>query len=107
MNRNDITHSNLILFLIFALGLMLFMENPIVNEISYSDGNQVYMEFTQFWSKAQISKESPQPLWKTDVFHCALLSLLAISSILAVFSPPTQNTACAVFGVVDFIRFAT
>jgi hypothetical protein len=74
-------------FLIFALGSILFMQNPIVNEISYRDGNQVYMEFTQFWSKAQISKESPQPLWKTDVFHCVLLSLTAISSILAVFFP--------------------
>ena len=74
-------------FLIFALASTLFMQNPIVNEISYKDGKQVYMEFTQFWSNAQISKESSQPLWKTDVFHGLLLSLLAIISILAIFFP--------------------
>jgi hypothetical protein len=63
------------------------MQNPIVNEISYRDGNQVYMEFTQFWSYARIDSDSPQPLWKTDIFHCVLLILLAISNIVAIFFP--------------------
>lgn len=77
----------LYLFLIFALGTTLFIENPIVNEIHFRIGNQTQMEFTQFWYYAMIGKGSPIPLWKIDVLHGALLLMVSICSIVAIFFP--------------------
>ncbi len=72
-------------FMIFALGSMLFMQNPIVNELSYQSNGEVFMEFTQFWSGAAINTDTPRPIWKTDTWHCVMLSLLTLSGVLAIF----------------------
>lgn len=36
---------SLYLFLVFALGFLLFIQNPIDNEIMYRDGDVVQIEF--------------------------------------------------------------
>ena len=74
-------------FLVFALGSVLFMQNPIVSEISYWQSGQVFMEFTQYWSSADINADSPKPNWRTDTWHCIMLSLLSFSSLTAIFLP--------------------
>lgn len=77
----------LYLFLVFALGALLFMQNPIVNEIMYRDGDTVHIEFSQFWSEARVLKDSAQPLWTTNYWHLMLLTLLSLSCLVAVFFP--------------------
>lgn len=91
----------LYLFLIFALGTTLFIENPIVNEIHFRIGNQTQMEFTQYWCYAEIGTGSAIPLWKTNVFHAVLLLMVSISSIVAIFFPRNPRLQ---FGL-SFISF--
>lgn len=77
----------LYLFLIFALGFMLFMQNPILHEIRYRDGEVIYMEFSQFWSEGRVFKDSAQPVWTTNYGHLAMLMVLSLSCLVAIFLP--------------------
>jgi hypothetical protein len=89
----------LYLFLVFALGFMLFMQNPIVNEIMYRDGTVIYIEFSQFWSEAKVFKDSAQPVWSTNYGHLGMLIVLSVSCLVAIFfprSPRLQFLLCTI-----------
>ena len=89
----------LYLFLVFALGFMLFMQNPIVNEILYRDGKVIYIEFSQFWSEAKVLKDSAQPVWSTNYGHLGMLIVLSVSCLVAIFfpqSPKLQFLLCTI-----------
>ena len=89
----------LYLFLVFALGFMLFMQNPIVNEIMYRDGKVIYIEFSQFWSEAKVFKDSAQPVWSTNYGHLGMLIVLSVSCLVAIFfprSPRLQFLLCTI-----------
>lgn len=90
---------SLYLFLVFALGFLLFMQNPIVNEIMYQDGDVVHIEFVQFWSDARVLKQSAQPIWTSNYWHLSTLSVLSLSCLLAIFfprNPRKQFVLCSV-----------
>ena len=77
----------LYLFFVFALGFMLFMQNPIVNEIMYRDGKAIFIEFSQFWSEARVFKDSAQPVWSINYGHLSMLMVLSLSCLVAIFLP--------------------
>ena len=86
------------LFLIFALGTTLFIENPIVNEIHFHDGNQTQMEYTEYWCYAKIGTDTPIPLREIDILNCVLLIMISISSFIAIFfirRPKIQFGLCS------------
>jgi hypothetical protein len=78
---------------------MLFMQNPIVNEIMYRDGKVIFIEFSQFWSEARVLKDSAQPVWSTNYGHLIMLMGLSLSCLVAIFfprSPRLQFLLCTI-----------
>lgn len=89
----------LYLFLVFALGFMLFIQNPIVNEIMYRDGGVIYIEFSQFWSEACVLSDSAKPIWTSNYLHLGMLSVLSLSCFVAIFfplNPKKQFVLCSI-----------
>lgn len=81
----------LYLFLIFVLTSLLFMQNPIVNELSFNYQNDTYQEFTQIWSSAYIIPGNSRPYWQTNYVHLALILLIILCTVSAIFIPRKQK----------------
>lgn len=100
----------LYLFLIFVIGSILLIQNPIANEISYREGEAVYMEFSQFWCSAYIENGVSRPFWVTNYLHLILLLMLTGTSLLAIFFPKearVQFVLCLISMVASALLVAS
>ncbi len=75
----------LYLFLIFVVGSIFLMQNPIANELSYREGEEIYLEFSQFWCSAYIENGISKPFWVTNYVHLSLLLILSGTPLIAIF----------------------
>lgn len=74
----------LYLFLAFALSALLFMQNPIIYEIKYTEGKETWMEFGQIWRTVSIDKISNKPQIINETLHIICMVIMILGSLFAV-----------------------